>query len=171
MARPQFAPNPPGDRFTLFAKDCLSLWTDTRPPEVVGLVSSAGAMPRDLVASARAEIEGSRFLETLWNRIPEDARESFTEAQCAILADAARQCRFNTHPVDIRFSLPLLFKRFYIVVLSGPERRNAERRTIEREKLPLLKLANLLFLVGLTAMGTLLGPGIFTPLLVWYLGS
>ena len=45
-------------------------------------------MPRDLVASARAEIEGSRFLETLWNRIPEDDRESFTEAQRAVLADA-----------------------------------------------------------------------------------
>ena len=45
------------------------------------------------------------------------------------------------------------------------------RCPLEREKLPLLKLANLLFLVGLTAMGTLLGTGIFTPLLVWYLGS
>lgn len=128
-------------------------------------------MPRDLVASARAEIEGSRFLETLWNRIPEDARESFTEAQRAILADAARQCLFNTHPVDIRFSLPLLFKRFYFVVLGGAERRSAERRTMERQRLPLLKLANLFFLVGLAAIGTLVGAAIFTPLFVWYLGS
>lgn len=128
-------------------------------------------MPKDLASPTEARIEGSRFLETLWNRIPEDGRESFTEAQRALLADAARQCQFNSHTVDIRFSLPLLFKRFYFVVLGGPERRNADRRELERRRLPLLKLANLLFLIGLAAIGTLVGAAIFTPLFVWYLGS
>ena len=128
-------------------------------------------MPRDLVAAAKAEIEGSQFLEVLWNRIPEDGRESFTETQRAILADAARQCQFKTHPVDIRFSLPLIFKRFYFVLLGGPERRSPERRYLDRQRLPLLKLANLLFLVSLASVGTLLGAAIFTPLFIWYLGS
>ena len=132
---------------------------------------AVGAMPRDSLATADGRIEGSRFLETLWNRIPEEGRESFTEAQCALLAEAARQCRFDTHPVDIRLSLPLLFKRFYFVVLGGPERRSAERRNAERTRRPLLKLANLFFLVGAAAIGTLVGAAVFTPLIVWYLGS
>jgi len=128
-------------------------------------------MPRDLVTPEEGRVEGSQFLETLWERIPEEGRESFTEAQRALLADAARQCQFDTHPVDIRVSLPLLFKRFYFVVLGGPERRGADRRKMERRRLPLLKLANLLFLVGFAAIGTLVGAAIFTPLLIWYLGS
>ena len=128
-------------------------------------------MPRDLLIPADGKIEGSRFLETLWNRIPEADRDSFTEAQRALLADAARQCRFDTHPVDIRLSLPLLFKRFYFVVLGGPERRDPARRKLEGQRLPLLKFANLLFLAGTAAVGTLGGAAIFTPLFVWYLGS
>ena len=109
---------------------------------------AVGAMPRDSLATADDRIEGSRFL-----------------------AEAARQCRFDTHPVDIRLSLPLLFKRFYFVVLGGPERRSAERRKTERARRPLLKLANLFFLVGSAAIGTLVGATVFTPLFVWSLGS
>ena len=128
-------------------------------------------MPRDSSVTADSRIEGPRFFETLWERIPAEGRESFTDEQRALLVDAARQCKFDTHPVDIRFSLPFLLKRFYFVVLAGPERRGEARRKVERARLPLLKLANLLFLIGSVSLGTLIGAAIFTPIVIWYLGS
>ena len=54
----------------------------------------------------------------------------------------ASQPRWGSHPVNIRFTVPLLFRSYYITVLIGPERRSKERRAIERQKHPLLTLGN-----------------------------
>ena len=58
---------------------------------------------------------------------------------------------WKRHPVDIRFSLPFFGGRFYITVLSGPERRSAERRSAERHRYPLRTAANVFFVVGTAA--------------------
>lgn len=55
---------------------------------------------------------------------------------------------WKRHPVDIRFSLPFFGGRFYITVLSGPERRDAERRSRERNNYPLRTTANVFFVAG-----------------------
>lgn len=58
---------------------------------------------------------------------------------------------WKRHPVDIRFSLPFLGGWFYVTVLSGPERRGAERRDRERHHYPLRTAANVFFVVGTAA--------------------
>ena len=56
----------------------------------------------------------------------------------------ASQSRWESHPVNIRFTIPLLFRSYYITVLIGPERRSKERRAIERQKHPLFTLGNVI---------------------------
>jgi hypothetical protein len=54
----------------------------------------------------------------------------------------ASQARWGSHPVNIRFTIPLLFRSYYVTVLIGPERRSKERRVIERRNHPLFTLGN-----------------------------
>ena len=54
----------------------------------------------------------------------------------------ASQPRWGSHPVNIRFTIPLLFRSYYITIVVGPERRSKERRAIERQKHPLFTLGN-----------------------------
>jgi hypothetical protein len=58
---------------------------------------------------------------------------------------------WRRHPVDIRFSLPFFGGWFYVAILSGPERRSAERRARERHRYPLRTVANVFFVVGIAA--------------------
>ncbi|MBM3952760.1 MAG: hypothetical protein FJ311_15080 [Rhodospirillales bacterium] len=58
---------------------------------------------------------------------------------------------WTRHPIDIRFSLPFFGGRFYITILSGPERRSAERRERERHRYPLRTAANIFFMAGTAA--------------------
>ncbi|MCC7016562.1 MAG: hypothetical protein IT564_05110 [Rhodospirillales bacterium] len=58
---------------------------------------------------------------------------------------------WRRHPVDIRFSLPFLGGWFYVAILSGPERRSAERRAEQRHRYPLRTAANVFFVLGLAA--------------------
>jgi hypothetical protein len=58
---------------------------------------------------------------------------------------------WKRHPVDIRFSLPVLGGWFYVTILSGPERRSAERRAEQRHHYPLRTAANIFFVLGLGA--------------------
>jgi hypothetical protein len=54
------------------------------------------------------------------------------------------QLRWGSHPANIRFTIPLLFRSYYITVLIGPERRSKERRAIERQKHPLFTPGNVI---------------------------
>ncbi len=69
----------------------------------------------------------------------------------------ASQPRWGSHPVNIRFSIPLLFRSYYITVVIGPERRSKERRAIERQKHPLFTLGNVIvYLLAGTGWGVAL---------------
>jgi hypothetical protein len=54
----------------------------------------------------------------------------------------ASQARWGSHPVNIRFTVPLLIRSYYVTILIGPERRSEERRAIERRNHPLFTLGN-----------------------------
>lgn len=64
----------------------------------------------------------------------------------------------SDHLVNLRLSIPLPFKRYYITILAGEERRSAQRRVEDRQKHPIKTTAN--FIV-LSAAGTALGLTIF----------
>lgn len=63
---------------------------------------------------------------------------------------------WNHHPIDIRVSVPLPFRRYYVTLVAGPERRSPERRKVERKRRPPISFRNILFLV---IFGTLCGLG------------
>jgi len=127
------------------------------------------AMPRDTSISAGAEIAGSGVVQALLRRMAPAARDSFTPTQIAMLQEAAAKATYGSHPLDLRLTLPLLGKEFYLVLLGGPERRSDARRRAERLRYPTGKLANLLFLGGLAAASTVAGGIAFTSLFIWYL--
>jgi len=61
---------------------------------------------------------------------------------------------WESHPIDIRISIPLIFGRWYFTLVGGPERRDPKRRKTERRKHPLLKLGNVIFMF---IVGTVIG--------------
>ncbi len=76
-------------------------------------------------------------------------------------ADGASQPRWGRHPVNIRLTIPLPFRSFYVTIVAGPERRSRERRIVERGKHPLFVPGNIVFIflagsfVGLAVMALL----------------
>jgi len=60
--------------------------------------------------------------------MPEDAADSFTDTQHAAIERALDCGRQQIHSVNLRLSIPLLWRRFYLVLLAGPKPRAAERR-------------------------------------------
>jgi hypothetical protein len=126
-------------------------------------------MPRDVSTQASAEITGSGLVQALLRRMAPTARDSFTPAQIAMLQEAAAAATFGRHPLDLRVTLPLMGREFYLVVLGGPEQRSDARRRAERQRYPVGKTANLLFLLGCAAACTVIGGIAFTSLFIFYL--
>jgi hypothetical protein len=92
------------------------------------------------------EQRGSWLLE----RLPPDIRARLSPEMSAAIAKAAADGG-NDHSVDIRLSLPLPFRPFYLAVLAGPERRSAERRSSDRRR-HLIRAANILFLIAVAVL-------------------
>ena len=114
-----------------------------------------------------AEGSARRFFDSL----PVDVRASLTEHQRDALTTAAEQFNGSHHATDIRLSIPFFFKRYYLVLLGGEERRGKARLAAERGRHPLATLGNLLCLMLLGVFSTFVGGLIFTLLLVWYLSA
>jgi hypothetical protein len=85
--------------------------------------------------------------------MPEDAANSFTDTQLATIERALDCGRRQIHPVNLRLSIPLLWRRFYLVLSAGPEPRSAERRRSEQINRHLRVIANsIVFAVFLVLM-------------------
>ena len=123
-----------------------------------------------VMQSGNAEIESGLYRKLFANVTPQ-VRESFTAEQRAALAEAARRCNWGSHATDIRFSIPLFSKRYYMVLLAGEERRNPERRKTERARHPVATGGNLLFVGATVTIATLLGSLLWTIGFVWYLSG
>jgi hypothetical protein len=85
----------------------------------------------------------SSFRRRLLANMPEDVFNSLTELQLAAIERALDSGRWQAHPLDIRLSLPFFWRRCYLVLLAGPERRSAERRRSERIERPLRTIGNM----------------------------
>jgi hypothetical protein len=84
-------------------------------------------------------------------RIPPASGVTFTDAQLHLIKSILGSWS-GRHSIDIRLSVPL-WRRVYLVLLMGPERRDADRREEERKTHPLLVLGNVIFV--LTFVGVL----------------
>lgn len=109
------------------------------------------------VSSFTKDASLNRFLK----RFPEEVANSFTGDQLQAMRAALQTTQWRRHPVDIRLTLPLLWKKFYVVLVAGPEQRSQQRRTQDRDKNPVWTLPNLLFIALLMGLGILLSVGIF----------
>jgi hypothetical protein len=89
----------------------------------------------------QAEVE----MPALFDRLPPEILGSLSARQRSAIASAARAEGWQAHPVNIRVSLPLLPRRWYITIVGGPERRGAERRRAERARNPLRTAGNVTF--------------------------
>lgn len=61
---------------------------------------------------------------------------------------------WGQHPINLRVTLPIPFRRWYVTLVAGPERRSNERLISERKKHPLETLPNLMFLLSIGIVST-----------------
>lgn len=92
------------------------------------------------------------FLRTFFSRIPRDVAASFTPAQLDAVKRAFGARSPGAHGLDLRFSLPLWRRSYYMVLLAGKERRSPERRVLQRLLRPLWNVANVCVVVVFLAM-------------------
>ncbi len=79
--------------------------------------------------------------------LPLTSDDGVTEAtESGALEDPQAERWDNHHPVNIRLSIPLFARRYYLTVIAGKELRGTERLAEEREKHPLATTANMVFL-------------------------
>ena len=123
-------------------------------------------MPRDLTFDKPHDIDPSGLFDSIVQRLPDDVRESFSEDQTEAIRQAAEQCQWGSHAIDMRVSIPLPGSRFYIAVVGGKERRNAVRRETERSRHPLLTRGNIVLIALLSMFGAMLGASLLTSLVL-----
>ncbi len=88
----------------------------------------------------------------LVDRLPSHLRGRLPVDLEAALNDIAVRGPWQEHPVDIRLSIPLLFRRFYVTIVAGPERRSRERRAVDRRNHRLASLGNALFVLAVAVV-------------------
>lgn len=82
------------------------------------------------------------FLQKFFSRIEPAVAWSFSPAQIAAIRTAFGGRPWRRHAIDIRLSLPLPRRRYFLVFLAGREMRSPERRVAERAHHPLASLGN-----------------------------
>ncbi len=85
----------------------------------------------------------------LFERLPEWVMETLSSEQKEAIHEIVDDSVGKRPPVNIRFTVPFFKSEFYITVVGGEEKRNAERRAQERHKYPLRTVANVFFFIGL----------------------
>jgi hypothetical protein len=103
------------------------------------------------------------FLQTFFARVPKDVAATFTGPQLDAIKRAFGARSRGAHVVDLRMSIPLGWRWFYVVLLAGPERRTVDRRALERLFRPVWTVANI---VVLAAMLMMFAGGLFASLYV-----
>jgi hypothetical protein len=83
------------------------------------------------------------FIEKFFGQIAPQIAQSFTPVQLAAIKVAFGSRSWSgRHWIDLRLSIPFLWRRYYLVLLAGPERRSGKRRSLERPTHPLATLGN-----------------------------
>jgi hypothetical protein len=85
---------------------------------------------------------------------PQDASGSLGEPGIANRKTSSAVPWESDPPINLRLSIPLLFKTYYVTIVVGDERRTPERLSAERRKHPLVTRGNLLFFA---LVGTVIG--------------
>jgi len=84
----------------------------------------------------------------LLSRLPADVRSRLSPEIQTMLAVAAADRPWRTHPVDIRISVPLPFGSFYLTLVAGRERRSPVRRAVDAQGRRLVRFGNVMFVLA-----------------------
>ncbi len=112
---------------------------ETAEPGAKGAAALVPVIPDGYIA---------RFLAS----VPAYVAPTFSQAQLLAIKDFVIDDRGRRQAVDIRWTIPLIWFRFFIVVLAGPERRSAERRAAERAARPILTWSNVIVIAVFLVM-------------------
>jgi hypothetical protein len=88
------------------------------------------------------------FLRMFFSRIPIDVAKSFTRPQLDAIKRAFGARSPGAHVVDLRLSVPLGWRWWYVVLLAGRERRTFDRYALERLFRPVWTAANVMVLIA-----------------------
>ena len=106
-----------------------------------GIVETTEPGAKDAAAMASAGLDG--FVKRFLASVPADVAPTFSQAQLLAVKEFVINKR-DRQAIDIRWTIPLIWFRFFIVVLAGPERRSAERVALERAARPILTRSNII---------------------------
>ncbi len=90
--------------------------------------------------------------DSLFARLPAWVMDTLTAEEKDAMNQAVCDPSLRHPPINIRFSLPAFGRRYFLTIIGGVERRDAQRRTQERTKFPLRTVANFLFFLFLGAL-------------------
>ena len=121
--------------------------------------------PGAKAAAALVPVSPDGFISRFLSRVPADVAATFSQAQLFAIRDFVTDNR-DRQAVDIRWTIPLIWFRFFIVVVAGPERRSPRRLAAERAARPILTWSNVIviavFLVMLLTSLVGMGYGLST---------
>lgn len=63
---------------------------------------------------------------------------------------------WSGHPINIRLSIPLIRRRYYLTLVAGQERRRHDRRRADRDDHPIITVGNVFFSLGVATLLTLM---------------
>lgn len=92
------------------------------------------------------------FHALFFSRISADVARSFSPTQLDAVKRAFGARSPGVHTVDLRFSLPIGRRAWYVVFLAGRERRSSDRNVMERLFRPLWTGANVLVVAAFALM-------------------
>ena len=95
------------------------------------------------------ESHGLSHDEWLESRFPREVLNALSPEQRTALGTVMRESSWKSHPVDLRFSFPLLAQRYFLTIVGGRERRSNERLKAERRARPVRTVGNILFILGI----------------------
>ncbi len=91
---------------------------------------------------------GGVDVQWLLSNLPPDVLGTFSPEQRAALWQAAHAPSWRRYPVNIRLNMPFFGTRYFLTLVAGADRRNAERRLRERRLHPLRTVGNLVFVLA-----------------------
>ena len=105
------------------------------------------------------------FQELFFSRIPAEIAQSFSPAQLEAVKLAFGARSPGAHALDLRFSVPLGGRSWYVVLLAGQVRRLSPRRTLKRLFRSLWSMANAAVATAMVLVA------MFALLIVLYVGK
>ncbi len=88
----------------------------------------------------------------LFDRLPAWVVDTLTSEQKEAIHKVIEDPAWKRPPVNIRFSVPIIHKRFYVTVVSGEEKRSLDRLRRDRHSYPLRTAANVFFFIGIATV-------------------